>query len=700
MKHRAWLITCAAVLLPAALLAQAGQTATTTASGAAQSVAAPGEEQTSGDQSTPAFEEQVVVTATRYEQDSYETPLPISVVTADDLARQQPEKMVDMLKELAGVEFTGEGPFRGLPVIRGMSSNRVLILVDGQRLNNSRESTQFAGIQPGLVDLSQVERIEVLRGPASVLYGSDAIGGVVNIITRQQAFSPGTFRLGGGLSFEYGSAAESQRARAEVSGASERMTFNLSLGTFEADDYESPEAVVPNSGMKQKSGDLSLRFLVSETGVLRVAAEAVRSDDIGFPGYDPATSGVDITFPRFDRDKYTVAYDVAEVAGLDTLSLSAYTQKVVKESKRNLDFGPYFFSHNFTRSDIDTVGFNAQGAKALGSHRLTFGLDAYQDELQDQTTEDSTFGSSNNVQVPDSTQKAYGLYLQDEMALSSRLNVVAGLRGDRFSFKSKDDPNYVGTPFDESNDAVSGSLGARYAVTDHVELTGTVGRAFRAPNLQERSYFGLVSTGDTWVIQNPNLDPETSLNTEIGFKVRYARYSGSFSLYNNAVKNLISLVFLGEDPNTHLEQARFENIDKSTIRGAEFELQALLGEGFTGFLNTSYTYGRDDKTGDPLPLIAPYKAVVGVRYETPRWWSEFSTRIVARQDRVPPDTTGDSYIATPGFTTYDLRGGVDLSHGFAIQAAAENLSDKTYHEPFNRRFEPGRNFKLGVRYSF
>jgi len=184
METRSILTAFAALVLPVAVMAQAGQVAAPSGD-AAQTVAAASEETATTDEATQKFEEQVVVTATRYEQDSYETSLPISVVSADDLSRQQPEKMVDMLKQMAGVEFQGEGPFRGIPVIRGLSSNRVLILVDGQRLNNSRESTEFAGIQPSLVDLSQIERIEVLRGPASVLYGSDAIGGVINIITKQ-----------------------------------------------------------------------------------------------------------------------------------------------------------------------------------------------------------------------------------------------------------------------------------------------------------------------------------------------------------------------------------------------------------------------------------------------------------------------------------------------------------------------------------
>ena len=245
----------------------------------------------------PRVEAEVVVTASRYEQESFATAVPIDVVSEDLLARVKPEKVMDLLKQLPGVEVAGEGPFRGLPVIRGLSSNRVLILVDGQRLNNSRESTEFAGIQPGLVDLSQVERIEVVRGPASVLYGSDAIGGVINIITRQQAFGQDRLTLSGGVDYEYGSAAKSHRGGLELNGAATRATFHLGAGYFEANDYTSPEGEVPNSGMTQKSVDGNVRFLLGAAGVLRFDVQSTRTSDVGFPGYDPVTSGIDIAFP-------------------------------------------------------------------------------------------------------------------------------------------------------------------------------------------------------------------------------------------------------------------------------------------------------------------------------------------------------------------------------------------------------------------
>lgn len=648
----------------------------------------------------PTFRQEMVVTAGRYEQDAFETPVPITVISREELEMRRPEKLVDLLKNLAGIEIFGEGPFRGLPVIRGLSSNRVLILVDGQRLNNARESTQFAGIQPSLVDLGQVERIEVLRGPASVLYGSDAMGGVINIITRPPPFGPERMRLTGSLGVEYGSAADSRRSRAEVSGAGPGTSFRLGVSEFSANSYRSPEGVVPNSGMRQRSADAGLRVLLGNSSLLRVSTEVVRTSDIGFPGYDPLTSGVDIAFPRFDRDKLAVTYEAGGVAGLSSLTLTAYVQQVVKESRRNIRMGPRFFLNTTTRSDIDSIGFNTQSRTVLGRHQLTFGVDARQDAVQDATVSESPFGRNTDVQVPRADQREFGVYLQDELSLGGRLHLVAGVRGDRAVFRSREDPDYQGEPFHVTDSAVSGNLGVRYRLTDHVQLTAVLGRAFRSPNLQERSYFGLVSTGDAYVVQNPSLKSETALNVDLGFKVRHSGFSAGFNVFRNAVNDLIGLAFLGTDPNSGLLLARFDNTDKAVLSGVEFELESAVTNAWTVFTAASYTRGTDDATGEPLPFIPPFKIAAGVRYAAERWWGELAGRWVGRQDRLPSDTEGDIYEPTPSFSVVEVRAGVELLRGVQLQAAVENVLDRAYHEPFNRRLEPGRNYRLSLTYRF
>jgi hemoglobin/transferrin/lactoferrin receptor protein len=273
--------------------------------------------------------------------------------------------------------------------------------------------------------------------------------------------------------------------------------------------------------------------------------------------------------------------------------------------------------------------------------------------------------------------------------------LTLGARGDRYTFVSKHDPRYTGEPFDVDQAAGSGNISARYQVTNNVALTALVGRGFRAPNIEERSYFGLATTGDTYIQQNPNLKSEHSLNYELGFKVRYAKYSGGFNVYQNNVRDFINIAFLGTDPQTGLELAQFQNTDRATIRGAEFQLESYLSEKWTAFGNVSYSRGTDDKTNDPLPLIAPLKGVLGLRYEQLRWWGEVATRMVARETRVPAGET-----STPGFATVDLRGGYALADGLFLEAAVDNIGNVAYHEPFNVRLEPGRNFKLSVGYTF
>ncbi len=668
-----------------------------------------GEAEIEGEEEGRVFKDKIVVTASRREQGSATTPAPIRVIDAASINAQQPEKIADLFKEIPGVQITGEGPFRGIPIIRGLNSNRILILVDGQRLNNARESTDFAGIQPALVDMSQVERVEVLSGPASVQYGSDAIGGVINIITKQPDLGSEQFTWSGDLEYGYGSSADSQRAQVGVTGTGNGFSFNV-IGSWEdygdytaADgaseseefsDYVDGDNVVYNSGMEQTSVQGGFRLATGSTGVFRANVEVVRTKDIGFPGFD-RNSGIDIYFPNFDRDKLGLGWESGPLWGLDDIVVSTYYQQVDKQSVRNFNFGPFFFSNNTSQSLIDTLGLNLQGVKDAGRHHLVFGIDIYRDDVDDTTVADSTFGSSNEVAVPDATQTGIGLFIEDSISLSEAVTLKAGLRGDSFDFKSKDDPDYTGEPFDVTDSDISGNLGLTWAVTDHVTYVALVGRGFRSPNIQERSFTGLATTGDTFIIQNPNLKSERSLNWETGFKVRYDRYTGGLSVYYNDLTDFISTEFLGEDPDTGLELAQFQNIEDAYIWGVELDLETMFARWWTGFGSVSYSEGQNQTKDQPLGLISPFKATLGVRYQRPQWWAEARTRIVADQEDVP-----EGVDRSAGFTVYDLRAGYDFAMGLGLIVALENITDKLYAETYNNRPEPGRNIRMAARFRF
>ena len=665
------------------------------------------------------FEDQIVVTASRQEEASGDTPAPITVFDREAIERIQPEKMADLFKAIPGVEIDGEGPFRGLPVIRGLSSNRVLILVDGQRLNNARESTTFAGIQPALVNLSEVERIEVLRGPASVQYGSDAIGGVINIITRQPNLGAQGFKLSGEAAVEYGTTSDSQAGRVSITGTGSGFSFYAGGSVEEVDDYTAADGAsedsryssyvrddntVPNSGMEQSNFNGGLKFLTGKQGVLRIDAEVVRTKDVGFPGFDLETSGIEFSFPNFDRDKIGASWSTGPVWGLADISLSTYYQAVNKESASIFDF-PGYFSDSFTQSEIDSFGFNAQSIADAGLHHLTFGLDYYNDNVQDTALSQTCFGPyclppSTEVAVPKSQQTGLGAFIQDQWTLSEQVSLQLGLRGDTFDFVSEDDPNYTGEPFDVTDSAISGNLGVTWSVTDHVNLTALVARGFRTPNLQERSFFGLATNGEAYILQNPDLASESSWNYEIGTKVRYDRYSGGLHIFYNDLTDFISLEFLGElDPNFGVELAQFANIAKATIWGIEVDLEAMISNRWTTFGSIAYIEGDNNTTSQPLPSIPPLKVILGLRYQHSAWWAEGNMRFLDRQDRLPED---DPFFdtGTTGFTVYDLRAGYDFKFGLGFLVAFENIFDKLYNEPYNNRPEPGRNLRMTLRYRF
>jgi len=670
------------------------------------------------------FEDQITVTAGRQEQLSSDVVAPVTVITSDDMEMFQPEKMVDMFKMIPGVEVQGEGPFRGIPVIRGLSSNRVLILVDGQRLNNGRESTSFAGIQPALVNIGEIERVEVLRGPAAVQYGSDAIGGVVNIITRRPDLTGDEFKIHGAASYEYGTVADSQNGQVRVSGTGNKIGFDLGGVIEDVNDYKAadgahedpkyadytlPDDTVPNSQMKQTAFDGSFRVLTGDQGVFKVNAEVVRTKDVGFPGFDPATSGIDISFPKFDRNKLGASWESGKMGFLDDLTLSAWYQAVDKESIRNFGF-PGFFQNSYTRSEVDSIGFNALAITTVGINHLTYGLDYYQDDLHDTAVTESTFSPpSDEVVVPDSTQQVLGLYIIDGISASDRLTFNVGLRGDYYNFDAKDDPRYQGESFDVNDSALSGNLGVIYSLTDHVNLTGLIARGYRTPNTQERTFFGLATTGDTWIVQNPDLNPETSWNYEAGFKVRYDRASGGLNVFYNDLSDFIGFRFVDpEDPDYSTTCAEvppgflcseFDNIDAATIWGVELDMEVIFARWWSVFGTFAYLEGDNKTTDEPLSSIPPWKVTAGIRYQRSRWWAEADVRYVGEQTRLPTDDPRFE-TGTDPFTVVALRGGYDFDFGLGILMSLGNVFDELYNEPYNNRPEPGRSLRTTVRYRF
>src|SRR5688572_2170974 len=232
---------------------------------------------------SPAALDTVIITATRTERSTFNTPQPVTVLDARLFRERLPNGLADLFRDVAGLDASGVGPNQRRPEIRGQRGQRILLLEDGLRLNNARRQQDF-GELPALAGISAIERVEIVRGPASVLYGTDAIGGVVNLITRgpQRAFPGGN--VTGSLTYRYGSAGTSATPDADIAAKFGRFNARANAAYREADDYTSPNGTfgditlagdtrVFDSGIRDRSYRLALGYDLGAASELFTRAE-------------------------------------------------------------------------------------------------------------------------------------------------------------------------------------------------------------------------------------------------------------------------------------------------------------------------------------------------------------------------------------------------------------------------------------------
>jgi len=302
--------------------------------------------------------------------------------------------------------------------------------------------------------------------------------------------------------------------------------------------------------------------------------------------------------------------------------------------------------------------------------------------------------------IPDSERFGLGAYVQDEWLLSPRWTLTPGLRVDQITARSDGHPSHAVSGEVERDDrAVSGNLGLVRHLRPGWNLYANVGRAFRAPTLLERFFYGPHDAAKD-DLGNPDLDPETSLNLDLGLKVRSERWRGEVSLFHNTVADYIAKV----DVDTALA---WLNLDDVRLYGAEAAGEVWLDERWTVFGSLSYVRGEVTDDGGDLPSIPPLRARGGVRWERStgaeaRTWSELAVSWTDGQTN-----PGPAERATPSWRRLDLRGGWVLSRDWSVTVAVENLTDEAYSDHLSRVWQDlgqtsqaGRNARIGARLGF
>ena len=674
----------------------------------------------------------LVVTATRTPLRLERVPQAVNLIDSVTLRSQVNASPIRFLGDLPGVDLTGVGPNQERPVIRGEVGQRILLLSDGLRLNNSRRQQDF-GELPALVDPNTLDRVEVVRGPSSVLYGSDAIGGVINLIGAGLPWEANNGTIRNAVRMTYGSNGQEARPSASSYGRFDRFTYRLDGTARSADRYDAPAGSfgdvtlghaehVLDSGIRDRNLTGAVGYQFSPSHRLYMKGSVYAADSAGFGWVDPADLGggaaVQILYPKQRVERGTLGYIGRSLHSplFDRLDVSGYAQGNKRDLAQNITvpFGPgaegIFHTRNYT--DVATIGGRLEAAKVIGTRTLlTYGADFFRDRTIN-TDHDTTtiigFGPTTTTSdtapnLPNASYRALGVFAQGAVQVLTKLNVVLGARYQDNKAETRTTPGLPDAPVSSTDRAVAGAFNALYSLSDELTLIGTVGRGFRSPDLVERFFNGVTPEGSGYQSRNPGLKPETSLNTDLGVRFHHGPFAGELFGFRSALTDGIRIVATGDSVSGFPEYKNV-NIAKLHTWGMEGAGHLRMLRDFT--LSASYSWLHQEDSDQPLtPVGQSYdtKVTGTLRYDHPagHLWGDLRMRHQGATDQV---ALGTSPVGTkyPGFTAFGLDAGVRLFRSDRIRHSAtvtvENVGNALYAETGNAGFfrpAPARRVQVG-----
>jgi hemoglobin/transferrin/lactoferrin receptor protein len=701
------------------------------------------------------FLKETMVTGARFPRRYYDSPQALSFISSHTLTEQPPIVIGDALAKLPGVDNSKDSPWEQRPVLRGLGGQRALVLVDGIPMNSARGN----GPHPSLVDPSQIDRVEVVRGPSSVAYGSDALGGAINIITRGAHSNSATgsqgMTLNGSVALS-GSAGDNQYGGSiELRPSVGRLGMLVSAGTHHADDFSAPDGDVPHSSFKDWEGMLSARYDLDSRTALTAGYQLYRGSDIGIPGlsspvaaYPPGWTDV-FSFPYYNRDLVQAGVDRKyENSWIASSRVQLYWQGERRNffDAQAIDSSLYTYlglppdgstsanSNNNRYFDLKTLGLQIQAtSRQTKTYRFTMGVDAARDQTSGNNVTESyevfssgpTPSTSTTTQaVPDGRFNNYGVYFENEWYMHPQWVMSVGGRWTQYAYKTDSGVSIPADYFgpgspavlfdakDVNNGAPSGSVGLVYAPVPDLHLSANVASGYRQPNAQDLFYNGFASVG--LVIGDPDLKPEKSVSYDLGLRYEHGVAAISGDLFYSTYDDLIDAVLYQSNP--YYQTFKYTNISKARIWGGEAEGEWVFLPNYKARATAAGAVGditsRDaimtlygvDADQAPLGGVPPFKGSFGIRWDATsrRFWAEPSMRYSWRTNRLPLPTGNVEQLVQfkKEWLVVDVMAGARLREHDQLTVGVRNIGDRRYQEALASLPSPGRAFVASLTTNF
>jgi len=617
------------------------------------------------------------------------TALTIGSVGEAELAAGAHTSVADALAGVEGVTVSRVGSWGSRLILRGLGGDRVAVMIDGIRVNAACAFGMDQGV--AAIDPATVERIEILTGPGSALYGSGNIGGVVNVVTKRPA----------------GEAAVTGEVRAGAStgvpGGTLGATVGVRRGAFDASialdgssygDFRTPAGTVDGSSFRHATGDLVLGWTPEAAQRLTFRTQVYEGRDIGWPAMHGAS------IPSESRRSFALDYGAQLGRGvLDGFAARAYVQRLDHHMRVAMTMGGTMPMTSLTeqRSHSTTSGGRVQ-LRLLplpGSH-VDVGVEVTEWAAENSRWTRQSGGMGGTTEIAFRTWPGVsivdaGLFGQGEIEIVDGVTATAGGRLDRV-IRSADERetlrDWVG----------SGNAGLRLALPHGFGLRASVGYGYRIPNPTE--LYGLALKPDGFVYSgNPALDTETNRNIDFSLTYDHPRLSASATIFRNDLDGLITPILAPGDTIVGKPVRTYANLAESRLVGGSGSArwQATPALSFTGTI--AYTRGEDSATGEALPGIPPLEGMLAARLEDDAGrWLEVEGIAAARQERV---AAGAGEIPAAGYGVAHARAGFRLAGMNAI-VGVDNLLDRAYRAHLDpaQLLRPGRSFYIKLTRRF
>ncbi len=666
-----------------------------------------------------------VVVATRNEKTIVDLPYTTwSIGSEEMILEDQARSLPEALDVVPGVMLQKTGHGMTSPYLRGVTSQRVVLFADAVRLNNSylREGpNQYWN----LVDHYFYNDVEVLMGPGAVLYGSDAIGGVVHAKsnTSDRGEDGGGCQWLGGIGIVRGATAErsySEHLRTDFA-LDDDFTISLGLtrqdfGELQTGDHTSN----PDTNYEQWSANLRVRQWLDDSSSILYGYDRFDQDDVDrvhrtiyhvdFEGTSTkgGTSDLQRTYDH-DREVAFARYELRDGdPALEELDFGVSYQNFMEHYHRIRN--DYRQQRRFTR--VETLGFNLRAQSGTGLGTLSYGVDFYHDDVNSSGQDISATGDvterPQGLVADDARYELTGVYTQLESELSSRISTIAGVR---YTYADMDAGvvNFGGGNVDSLRgnwDAVTGSGRVMYQAMDkdQLNLFAGISQGFRAPNLSDATRDGEFGGGTE--APTANLDAERFLTYEVGSKSVGDWGFLGMTYYYTQIEDRIARL---STPTTK------RNLEEGYIQGAEVALNWRFVDNFMFRGQVAWQEGEErnylDRTlanptvDRPMSRMAPLGGTVALRWQEPESpvWVEVGMDWAKSQDRVTEAEENDNRFppeGTPSYEVFHIRSGWDINDNWSVSLAVENITDEEYRIHGSGVNEPGRNFIGTIAYQF